>query len=291
MSPPPADTWHYLRRKLSSMYVEILLFYAIGFVARCVLQSLNITQILHRLSNAPFELLMIQHFGLGSNSVNYPVWYIQSMLLCMAILYPLNRKYPDAMKYIIMPLTALFFLGYLCRTYNNLRDPDAWMGITYKANIRAMAELCLGAECYYFTQKFSELRLKKFAKILLTGVKWACWIGLLVYMWDGNIKYDFSMLVVLAVAVILAFSRQCVDTELYDRPFVFWLGKFSLCVYLAHSPFAGSLSAFLPKDMRWRYMLLIYVVCSFTVALVVMWLSKLIRRYELPRKLAGVFVE
>lgn len=289
--PPPVDTWHYLCKKVSSLYLEVFLSYVIGFLAICLLQSLNFMQAMRKLSNAAFELLLIGYFGLGGNSVNVPIWYVQSMLMCMAILYPLNRKYPDAMKYIVMPLTALFILGYLCQTCKTLRDPSIWLGVTYKGNLRAMAELCLGAQCYYITQKFSKIPLKKFAKILLTGVKWACWIGLLVYMWDGKTKYDFSMLVVFLVAIILAFSRQCVDTEVYDTPKIFWLGKFSLCVYLAHMPFATSLATFLPENMRWRYMLLIYVVCSLTLALVVMWLSRLIRRYELPKKLAGIFVE
>lgn len=271
--------------------MEILISWIIGFIAICVLQSLNIAQILKKLSNAVFEVLLIQRFGLGSNAVNYPIWYIQSMLLVMLVLYPSNRKWPDFMKYIGMPLIALSLLGYLQQTQKTLRNPSLWMGFTYKGNIRAMAELCLGAETYYITQKFASIPLKKFARILLAVVKWMCWIGLLVYMWKGNTEYDFSMLVVLVVAVILAFSKQCIDTELYNNRFISLLGKFSLCLYLSHMPFALSLGKALPEGLRYRYMLLIYVVCSFVTALVVMCLSRLIRKKHVFKRLGQILIE
>lgn len=285
------DTWRYLLKKISSFYVEFLLAYLIGFCVVCLCSAPDNGQLLKLLSNAPFELLLIKQTGLGGNSVNPAVWYIQSMMLCMVVLYPLNCKYPKAMKKIIMPLATLLLLGYLQQNCHDLRDPIKWLGLTYKGNVRAMAELCLGAECYHITKWLIRLPLKKYVRILLTVLKHCCWCGVILYMWAGTTKYDFIMLFVFTVAVILAFSRQCVDTKYTNGRVVGWMSKFSLCLYLCHMPYAKNLGKILPADLRYRYVFLIYLVCSYATALVVMGISQWLRKHISLERMKLCFLE
>lgn len=285
----PVDTWCYLRKKAKSIYLEVFLAWIIGFVVICVCRSFRWNEVRNLFRNSIFEVLLIDRFGLGSNAVNSPTWYIGSMLLAMAILYPLNRKYPNGMKYIIMPMTAFFLLGYLQQEYHTLRDPNKWLTFTYKGNIRALAELCLGAECFYIVQNLKKIRFTRFSKWLLTLLKWICWCTLILYMWQKS-KYDFYMLLPLCIATILAFSQQCADTHIYQNKLVAWLGKFSLYLYLSHFPYRY-IASVLPDGMRYRHILIYYVGCSFATALLIMFLSNWLRKHFRWEKFSGYFIE
>lgn len=89
------------------------------------------------------------------------------------------------------------------------------------------------------------------------------------------------MLMLFCIAVVLAFSRQCMDQWMFQNRIVAFLGKFSLFIYLNHIFYARRLPAILPEGMRYRYMLLCYVVCSLVTALLVMYLAGVIRK-KLP---------
>lgn len=275
------ETTSFLKRKIAAIYPEFLLSFAIGFAVQCLLKALPWRDIGQLFMRSSFELLLVQETGIGENSVNSVIWYVQSMLLCMAILYPLIRKYPEMMRRLGLPLITLLLLGYIYQTYTHLRNPSRWLGFTYKGNIRAMAELCLGTECYFATQYLRRLRLKNIAKNLLTILKWFCWVLIYVYMWDVELKHDMFMLGVICVAVVLTFSGQCVDKERFQNKLVAFLGKFSLPLYLCHIYYARYLPAVLPDGMRYRYKLICYMSCSLLTAMMVMYLAGLLRK-KLP---------
>lgn len=272
------ETVSFLKRKVAAIYPEFVLAFIIGFVIQCVAKNLPWEKIEQLFTNSIFELLLIQRVGVGANSVIGVIWYVQSMLLCMAILYPLIRKYPNMMQWVIMPLTALLLLGFLITNHGNLRNPGKWLGWTYKSNVRAMVELCLGAECYFVTCRLKSLRLTNLAKALMTILKWIIWIGLLIYTWDTTNSKDAFMLGCLCVAIILAFSGQCLDASLYQNRLTAFLGRVSLPLYLCHRAYAGYLKYFLPGGMRRRYLVLCYTACSFGTALLIMFLAKKIRK-------------
>lgn len=272
------ETFLFLKKKVAGVYPEVVLSFVIGFLVQCIFRKLPWEKIEQLLMNSFFEVLLLQRAGVGENSVNAAIWYIQSMLLCMAVLYPLLRKYPEIMRWIVMPLTTLFLLGYLETNYNSLRDPSKWLGFTYKGNIRAMAELCLGAESYYAVRWLRQFHLTHMAKVLLTTVKWCCWAVLCAYTWVMEWRQDVFMVTIFTVAIVLSFSCQCVDIGLFQNNLVNFLGKFSLSVYLCHYFYARYLPYVLPEGMRYRYMLLCYVVCSLVTALVVMYLAGVIRK-------------
>lgn len=271
-------TVSFLKRKAAAIYPEFVLSFIIAFIIQCVAKNLPLGKIELLFANSIFELLLVQRVGIGANSVSDVIWYVQSMLLCMAILYPLIRKYPEMMRRIVMPLTALILLGYLQANYKHFRDPNKWLGWTYKGNIRAMAELCLGAECYYVARWLKGLQLTNPAKVLLTTLKWVIWIRLFFYMWTTTWNKDAFMLGCLCVTVILAFSGQCLDVPLYQNKLVTFLGKYSLPLYLCHKFYAKYLPYLLPEGMRYRYLLLCYTACSFGTALLVMFLAGKIRK-------------
>lgn len=275
------ETLAFLKKKTQSFYPELCISFVIAFVFQCAAKKLTLIDIAKLFSQSFFELILVSRTGIGANSINGVVWYIQSMLLCMAILYPMIRRFPDMMKHIVMPLTGLFLIGHLVHVYGNLREPHKWLNFTYKGNLRAMAELCLGASLIPPAVAYlKKLRFRTGGKLLLTFVKWCCWLSVIAYSYivTSKCKQDAFMLVLLGVAVTLAFSGQCLDVKLYQNKLVLFLGKFSLPLYLNHVYYSHYLNKFLPSGLRFRYQFLIYVICSVLTALVVMALANCIRK-------------
>lgn len=276
------ETVGFVLRKAKAVWPEVMISFALALTFQFFAKRLSLYDTAKMLMQSFFELFLVQRTGVGSNSVNPVIWYIQSMLLCMMILYPLIRRFPEIMKWVVMPLTAFLLMGYLVRNYNHFRDPSKWIGFTYKGNVRAMAELCFGASLYPAVEWLKGLKLRPIAKVLLSCIKWSCWLLVIAYMFivKTGFKQDAFMLVVLGTAVALAFSGQCADARLYQTQFVMFLGKFSLSLYLNHIYYANYLNN-MGSIASWRYRekFVLYVFCAFSTALVVMVLAQAFRRF------------
>lgn len=227
-----------------------------------------------------FEITLLQRTGIGELSVNSAIWYIQSMLLCMLILYPLIRKFPQMMQKVVMPVGALLLLGWLYQTYGSLLTPSAWTGLTFKGNLRGLAELCIGASIYQVVEYLKSFNFTKGIKFAITFIKWCCWLTLFAYMYLRleDHRGDFFILCIVLIAVILAFSQQCIDANIYQNNFVFRLGKVSLPLYLSHIYYARSLSYILPDALNDWTKMGIYLACSFATAAIVSLAANGIRK-------------
>ena len=127
------------------MIIAWVLALLINYVAR---EEKTIRGFLSMLMDGFGEGSLLFMAGIGSTTFNAVMWYLSSMLISMAILYPLIRKYPDNMTKIILPVAVILMLGYLYQNYGTLRSPTQWIGFTYKGNIRAISEISMGVIGY-----------------------------------------------------------------------------------------------------------------------------------------------
>ena len=274
------ETVGFIWKKVYPIYPEIFVSFIIGFIFKAIARSYSIIDSVKMFMASFFEITLLQRTGVGEISVNSAIWYVQSMLLCMLILYPLIRKFPDMMQKVVMPVTALLVLGWLYQNYGSLLTPSAWTGFTFKGNLRGLAELCIGASIYQVVEYIKSYNFNKFISISLTVIKWCCWLVLFVYMY-ANIsdhRADFFILAVTMVAVALAFSGQCIDSPIYQNNFVFWLGKISFPLYVSHIYYARSLSYILPDSLSRTAQMGIYLACSLVTAVIVAFAAKGIRK-------------
>ncbi|MBQ7106509.1 MAG: acyltransferase [Clostridia bacterium] len=274
------ETVGFIWKKIYPIYPEILVSFIIGFVFKSIARSYSIVDSVKMFMGSFFEITLLQRTGIGEISVNSAIWYIHSMLLCMLILYPLIRKFPQMMQKVVMPVGALLLLGWLYQTYGNLLSPSVWTGFTFKGNIRAIAELSLGAVCYQFVDYLKSFNFNNGIKIALTVIKWCCWTGSITYMYFyfTDHRGDFGILFVIMLAVIISFSTQSIDAPIYQNKFVFWLGKISFPLYVAHIYFARNLGFILPASLNDAAKMSIYFACSITAALIVTLAANGIRK-------------
>lgn len=273
------ETLGYLWRKIKSLFPELLLAHIIAILFVSYAKEYSLFQTVKLGVSSFFELTLVKMSGIYSVSLNGVTWYISTMLLCMAVLYPLIRKFPDIMTRIVAPLVALLLLGYLSENFDAPRNPLQWIGATYKGNLRGMAELCLGIICYLVCKQFSGLSLTKFGKYLVTIAEWACYLVAIWYMYTQKAShFDYFVIAIIMAGVILSFSHQGIDAALFDRPFFAFLGKCSMPLFLCHTFFSKYLNFILPENWTNNQKMVIYVLCSVVTAALVSTIAAFLRR-------------
>lgn len=243
-------------------------------------QSADIKTIVSLFSAGFLESVLLFSTGLVAVSFNDATWYLSSMILAMALLYPFIRKYPKAMKYYVMPLCALLLWGWMRAEDRTTRNPTYWMGLTYKGNIRALCELQLGATLYCVNQKFKNINFTKFGKLVLTVIEWGCYAAAILYMYFRSAsRKDILFITLLCIAVLITFSGKAISAQgktlctLFDV-----LGKFSFPLYLCHYYYAVNLNNILPQSFTNNQRMTVYLICAFVTALVVWGISTLLRK-------------
>lgn len=230
-----------------------------------------------------WETLLLNITGLWFVKLNNAVWYLSAMLLCMAIIYPLLRKYKNASIYVILPLAMVLIYGWMYKYLGSFRSPTEWIGFTYRGVPRAFADLCLGVICYQLTQRFAKLDFNAFAKLLLTVVKYVGYLALVLYMSrpQPEAKLDYFFLIVYFVVIGLTFSGQTFGGAIFNNKLVSFLGKLSFSLYLSHYWQLRILKVVM-AGASVKEMYIAYFAISFATAFVVMGISSLLRKFKTP---------
>ncbi len=284
------ETLQFLLHKIKGLCPQLPIAWFIGFFFISAVNGYGPRGILRFFRKSVWELLQVRMAGLyiAPNHVDGVVWYISTMLLCMAVLYPLLRRFPDMMTRVVCPLVAILLLGYLCQNFDSPRDPSKWLGVTFKGNLRGMAELCIGVCLYPLAEKIKRIPWNRFSAILAEVVMGVLFLDLLRYMTREPSNEDYFYLLLMAVLVMLAFSGVGALDGVLRNPLVYKLGQFSSALFFCHLYYARNLDAVLPEGLSRGQVLAVYLFCAFGTALVTEGLSALWNRSrQSRRKLTG----
>lgn len=276
-----SETSSFLKKKFFSFFPELLISGFIGLAFISYAKSYTLSQAFSLLNKSIPEFFLLQQYGFVWGHINNVTWYLSSMLMAMIILYPLVRKFTNVMLNVGLPLIILFLLGYLHQNVGSLRGPSIVIGITFRGNIRAVAEIALGMLLFHPAKKLKSMNMTTFGRIGVTVLKWACFLACILYMYPyvwG--KQDFIYLFVMAAGILLAFSCQGIDAKFFSHKIFTFFGKLSLPVYLCHFYYSNHLKYVLPEGMSRKMSLLIYAGAVFVTCFVVMGLAALYRKYS-----------
>lgn len=274
--PVGVETGRFLLRKFKSFYPELGVAFVLVFVLEMVVQEKSILQMWQISYPNAFLLGMV---GIGDMSTHAELWYLSSMLLCMAILFPLVRKYPHIMTNVVLPLVAFLILGYFFKGDKHPRGPLKWLGWTYKGNVRALAEISLGICLYPIAQKLKQIKFPVWARIFLALLEWCLYIRFIHYMYQKTAStLDFYYLFVCAGAILLSFSQCGIDANWFQGRFFAFLGKVSFALYLSHNCWAININTFLPEAFSKKERFAAYLAASAVSTVAVMVISLIIRK-------------
>ena len=273
------QTASFINKKIRAVLPQFPIAWIIGFIVVVAFNKLTFTKAIWEFIEDFWELALVKMTGIYDGGLDGVMWYISSMLICMTILYPLLRKYPDMMKKIWCPLLSLMLLGMMCAIDGHPRNPSKWYGIIYKGNIRAFAELCIGIWSYDVVKKIKEIKWTQFARILFELIQTCGYIITIIYMYRKEPgKYDYFFLMILTISIMLSFAQVGILSDFFNNGLCALLGRFSTAVYFSHIYYAQNLNVILSDSVTKHEKTIIYLVCSFVTAFAVEGLSLLYKK-------------
>lgn len=274
--------WHKIRPFLLPVWISWLVsFIGIHMIA----ENVTVRTLLRDALYSIFDLLFLRNAGFRGISYIGTSWYISALMLSTLIICVPLMRYRETYVFWLAPVSAIMILGYLSHECGHIVDIDQWMGIAYKCQLRAFAEIDLGIFLYGVCLYLKKVDLTGLGRCLLGCMEIAGYGIAMAYMlYESNTyKYDFVMVILLSVSISITFSEKTFSCLIGEKaPGIFgWLGKYSLYIYLDQKVVYNIVPHFF-GDRTYGEMLALYVIGVLLTALFVMKCVELIEDHALP---------
>ena len=269
----------FLLKKFLSVYPMVVVSFCIYVIFSCCIQEQSILGLMVFVIRRLPNLFLMEQTGVFLSTMN-GTWYLSSMLIAMAILFPLGIKHYRFMRRIGYGLIALLVAGYMMQFAKNLSGPTTIIGdFTFRGNLRAVSEIALGAVCFEGASQLRKYQYTKLGRLLLGALEAAAYAVSIGYMvFHEKSKYDFYILLLLAVGVTLTFSGCNYNFKIWDKRIFAFLGKASLYIYLGHITFARDLTFLIGEGVSNRMAMVIFIALGLSNAALLWAISEIIRK-------------
>lgn len=271
------ETQLFVCRKVKGFYVELTLALLIGVAFYVGIEHDSLMKVVNVFLKTFFsDFCLLKETGILdlNDRVNGPVWYLSSMVLAMLFLYPLIRKIG-----VNLTLFAIFacMIGFCYACTECLNNPYAVLGFTLKGNLRAFAEMGLGACAYPLARSLAILPLRMWVRCGFSLFTWSSLALLLFLTRQADIPVDYLFVYLTWLVLIIVFSGQCIESNFYQNPLCMWLGRLSLPLYLSHRFYTLHIAKVLSAEADFRLYVAAVFMASLPTALVVMYGAEYIR--------------
>ena len=264
-----SETTKFLFKKIKSICPEFIVAWIISFCVYCLFETPDLHTIREQFRIRIWEGMLLKSTGLGDESCNGVLWFISSMLICMAILYPLLCKWSDMVIHVILPLTVVLIYGWLYREKGDLRGPLMWLGFTYKGNLRCFADLSLGVLCNQITRKLTQIKLTNISRIIITIFELSSYLLIFCYMRWKPSRVDYFYILLMSLAIVCSFSQMGFDSDFFNNKWSMILGKLSMPLFLCHNFWAKYINRIPCPDMRIIKLIIYFSLVGGTTIIVI----------------------
>ncbi|MDO5476982.1 MAG: acyltransferase family protein [Eubacteriales bacterium] len=216
------------------------------------------------------SLFLLQRVGLGKPFIGC-TWYLSSMMIAMTLAYPLCRRFYRAYTHFAAPVIGMALLGAILLLTGSLGDIEDWFFITYKTNVRAFAEISIGASSYELSRWMNGKVYRTWHRVLLSVTAIVCLAASAAYMCSAlDARYALAVFVLLFVSVTILFSGEGILAKAgyFDRPVFYWLGTVSLPMYVSQTLFRKAVPWYYAETDQWTQCFMIYAgILCFSILL------------------------
>ncbi len=209
------------------------------------------------------SIFFLQRTGISNVDFISVEWYICSMLIALAIIFPMLLKNFDLTAKVISPVASSLIIGYLIKTYGAMPASNSFEVFTYSCNVRGFAVVLLGCFCFAVSQKMKQHNFSSIQKLFLALVENLCWLVTIFYIISNlNRKYEAYVIYILALGITIVFFRDFSNGP-YNSKLIFYLGKLSLPIYLCQNigrDIVKNELDFLSKPLKIMFILLFAVI-------------------------------
>lgn len=264
------------------IFAFVLVF--ICFITNDVLNS-DVSTIANKTLSSIPSFFLFKMSGINLADPNSVEWYLSSMVFCMMIIYPVLRRYYYRFSRYWAPLIGILLLGYMVKTSTAVTGVETWTGFTFKGNLRAFAEICLGIFAFEICRYLNSLDLSKKSRVALTALEWFAFIASAMFvMMTFKKKYEILCLIAIFVLVVLSFSSQTYGQKIFNNKFFYYLGSLSLPIYLSQSGGSRLLSSvFADYPMEQKF--IVYMAATAVITVIVKTAGKKLANSKIAGKI------
>ncbi|MGN1329367.1 MAG: acyltransferase family protein [Eubacterium sp.] len=277
--PIGSATYDFMLKKVKSVFTPHIILCALTVVLLILNGKMTWGKFLDKLPS----LFFLQSTGISDNYFIAVEWYICAMLFALVIIYPMLLKNFDFTSKVIAPVGSSLMIGYMISKYDKLPSSLIPDPIISPNNLRGFAVILLGVFCYTLSEEIKKMNLNKAGRYILIATENVCWIISLYFMVSTvQKKYEGIIVYVLALAVAITFSRSF-DNKFYNNPFVMYLGKISLTVYLSQNLVRNFVKFYFPSFSNIQYVISVTVL-TVLFGIVIDFLCEKIQKIKLTKK-------
>ena len=276
----------FLWKKIKAVLPYHFLFYGLMFLVYAANgRQYSLTYLLDKLPGLFFLHYLGFHGSNGTGTILGLEWYLCSMFLAIAIIYPLARKFGRAFTRWAAPIIGLLILCYMMMARGQLSGSDIWDTVIWHPHLRAIAEICIGLACYEAAAEIarrgqstprsgnavpgtpSAPGFRLWQRLLLTLIEWGCYAAVIAYVFSSlSVVYEIHMFSLLAVGLTISFSGQSLlgNSRIFNNNICYFLGDISLPVYLGQNVARRLLIPRLP-GLGTPQLVLIIVICDLVI--------------------------
>lgn len=222
------ETFRFILKKIKQFAPYILFLCVISIPVSIFIDKLQIFDINSAISN----LFYIPNHDNKVLVIYGITWYICSMIIVQAILFPILLKYRRNYTNVYSFLIVYFLFSYLIINTGEIGNPWVYMPFCLKGILRAMLDMNIGICIYTIIEKIKKIEFTDFSKFLLTTIELLGY-GLIFYLaTKQSIKYEFIMLLVLSFCLLISLSEKVYLQEISNNKLFYYLEKLSLPMYI-----------------------------------------------------------
>lgn len=281
------ETIQYLWKKIKSFFPYVLIAFIFSFLINNYYEQYTKSEMV----NTFWNMFLLEMSGIRGIFIIDHTWYISAMLISMLILYPLLRRHGKNFTHIIAPIIVFFIGGWIAHKTGNLRGPFEWMGLTYKGVLRAFFEIALGTILYEIAENIKKVKFTEIGEHIYTFIEIIGFssIFIIVNIQNASDKYDFWMLLILAISVILAFGEKSIFYNYASNKFVFYLEKLSFPIYLNHI-WIIKLIMELFDEISYSLTVITVIISSIVFSIICVYLIEKLKKINF-KKINKIFIE
>ena len=225
----------FLKKKYLSIFPQHIIAFIIVFISYLKVSNIDSfkEKVLALFDSIP-NIFLIQMSGINFTNPNHIEWYISCMLIAMALIYPLCKRFYINFTRYIAPISAILIIGYMIFTTKSLTGVTSWTGLSYKSTLRAFAEISLGTTAFELSRYISEKKFTASQRITITVTEFICFVFVVLYMVLSFVnKYELYALIAMFLIITITFSSKTYGNKIFNNRVCCFLGKISLPIYLS----------------------------------------------------------
>ena len=289
----PADntgvaTVKFILRKFGALFPYLLPSTLLASFVYAKIRKYTLIQWLKKLPLLMFDIFPLHNAGFRGEYLVGISWYLSSMFIALAILYPLCRKFRDGFVLTVCPLLAFIGYGVLSHFYGNIAVGTGFLNDTVLNTgiIRALAGCSLGCLICKISDFSAGRSITLSGRIAFTALELA---GFTYYFYALNAhvrsEYDYVLTFLMFGLLIIGINGWSFTSYLWNPRWTKPLGVMSTLIVLNHYCYMAYLrnlygSGFVNTEKVWLYIPMVAGACvvSYVCSLLLKLLAKQIRK-------------